>query len=566
MFTTCEQCGVCSSACPITGVDGFNIRRIIRYVELGLIDEIASSPYPWACTTCGRCEDACPNGIAILDVVRTLRSMAPEAYVPETIPPCIRACPAGIDVPGYLRRVAEGKAEEACAVILEKVPFPGILGRACPHPCEDVCRRGEVNEPIAICALKRYAADASHRLSQTGLAINPDTGRKVAVIGAGPAGLTAAFYLRKKGHHVTIFEERSEAGGMMRYAVPYYRIPAAVLEKEIGRILGMGIALKSGRQLGRDFDLSRLRKDGYDAVFLAMGLQKSREIDIEGIDLNGVFWGLDFLRNVKEGKAPTLKERVLVVGGGGVAVDVALTALRSGAGNVTLACLESEDEMPATPEEIELALEEGVTVMNGWGPKRIIGQTGKVVAVELTRCASVFDDQGNFCPVFEDVIKKVEADRVIMAVGQSADLSGLENMSLEKGNIIVDGMTRQTDIEGVFAGGDMTGEGGTIIDAIAAGRRAAVAIDQYLGGVGIIDEAIAGRSPSSAYTGKREKAFADQKRQACSNIPLKERRHGFLEVERGLTKDQAKKEAMRCLQCDLEWKLGRNEGTSNTPS
>jgi NADPH-dependent glutamate synthase beta subunit-like oxidoreductase len=456
-----------------------------------------------------------------------------------------------------------GKAEEACAVILEKVPFPGILGRACPHPCEDVCRRGEVNQSISICALKRYAADASLGLSQTGLTVKPDTGRKVAVIGSGAAGLTAAFYLRKMGHQVTIFEERAEAGGMMRYAVPYYRIPVAVLEQEVDRILSVGIEFKGNKHLGRDFGIKQLQKDGYDAVFLAMGLQKSRKIDIEGIDLDGVLWGLDFLMDVKTGKAPKLQDKVLVVGGGGVAVDVALTALRTGAGDVTLACLESEDEMPATSREIEIVREEGVTVINGWGPKRFIGQKGKVVSVELTKCASVFDNQGNFCPVFEDVIEKVDTDQVIMAVGQSANLSGLANMLPRAGDMNVEEIIQQKEMEGVFAGGDMTGKGGTIIEAIAAGRRAAIAVDQYLGGDGNIDEALAGRLDSSSYKGEREKAFADQKRQAIPCRALTERQSGFLEIEGRLDEAEAIGEAKRCLQCDLEWRLGRNEGASN---
>jgi len=223
MFRACEQCGTCSSACPITGVDGFNIRRILRHIELGLTEEVADSPLPWLCTTCGRCEDACPNGIEILDIIRILHQMAPRQWVPEG-PACVIACPARIDIPGYLRLIAQGKVNEAYALIREKVPFPGILGRVCTRPCEDACRRGDVfNQPIAICALKRYVTDNAQGVPEQVSRIGGDTGHRVAIVGAGPAGLTAAFYLRKKGHQVTVFEARSAPGGMMRSGIPDYR-------------------------------------------------------------------------------------------------------------------------------------------------------------------------------------------------------------------------------------------------------------------------------------------------------------------------------------------------------
>ncbi|MEA2039053.1 MAG: FAD-dependent oxidoreductase, partial [Thermodesulfobacteriota bacterium] len=411
MFSTCEQCGLCSSACPVTGIDGYNIRRMLRHVELGLIDEIADTPFPWFCTTCGRCESVCPNGIGILDIIRPLRAMSPDEFVPDG-PPCIEACPVKIDIPGYLRLIAQGRPDEAYELILEKVPFPGILGRVCTHPCEGVCRRGEVNEPVSICALKRFAADKAGDGFEKALKVEEDTGHRVAVIGAGPAGLTAAFYLRKKGHHVTVFEARSKPGGMMRYGIPYYRLPEAVLEKEINQVLSAGIDLKTDMRLGRDFDLNKLKKDGFEAVFLGLGAQLSRKIDLKGAQSNDVLWGLDFLIDASEGKEIALKDRVLVVGGGNVAVDVALTALRLGAGEVTMACLESREEMPANPWEIEMALEEGVRLMPSWGPKKILSDNGKVSGIELVRCTSVFDDGGNFCPAFDDAKEALEADQV----------------------------------------------------------------------------------------------------------------------------------------------------------
>jgi len=246
MFRVCEQCGCCSSACPLTGKNGFNIRRIIRHLELDLADEVADSPLPWSCTTCGRCEDACPNGIKILDLIRFLRQSSPEKWVPEG-PPCILACPAHINIPEYLRLIAQGKIDEAYALIREKVPFPGILGRVCTRPCEDKCKRGEVNNPVSICVLKRYVADNEKVSQEKFLQVPKDTGHKIAIIGAGPSGLTAAFYIRKKGHQVIIFEEKSEPGGMMYSAIPAYRLPQEVVKKEIQQVLDIGIELKTGK-------------------------------------------------------------------------------------------------------------------------------------------------------------------------------------------------------------------------------------------------------------------------------------------------------------------------------
>jgi len=566
MFRACEQCGCCSCACPITGVDGFNVRRIIRHIELDLITEIAETPFPWSCTTCGRCEAVCPNGIAILDIIRPLRSLSPEAFVPDW-PPCTRACPAGIDVPGYLRLIAEEKPDEACALILEKVPFPGILGRVCMHPCEDACRRLAVfDEPVSICALKRYEADKSDNVFERATKVSENTGSKVAIIGAGPAGLTAAFYLRKKGHEVTIFESRSKPGGMMRYGIPYYRLPEEVLEKEINQVLSVGIGLKTEKKLGRDFDLNTLKEEGYEAIFVATGLQLSRKIDLEGAASDDVLWGIDFLAEISEENKIVLKDRVLVVGGGNVAVDVALTALRIGAKEVTMACLESRDEMPANPWEIDMAVEEGVRLMTSWGPRKIIQNNGKVIGAELIQCASVFDEQGDFFPAFNNITEKVEADQVILAIGQAADLSFIDDngpLAIKKGLIPINPDTQETDMPGVFAGGDVGKGPGTIIDAISAGRRAATAIDQFLGGDGDIAESIAVRPDTRAYNGKREKGFADLKRVETPAIPVSERHDGFKEVDLCFDDAHAIDEAKRCLQCDLELSLAKEARKEN---
>ncbi len=559
MLYACEQCGCCASACPVTGKEDFNVRRIIRYIEMDMAREAADSGKQWTCTTCGRCETVCPNGIAVLDILRPLRVLSPEALVPpEGPPPCSAACPAGIDIPAYLRFIAGGKPEEACAVILEKVPFPGVLGRICMHPCETECRRGEVNQPIAVCALKRYAADKAEGVFERNTKTAESTGKKVAVVGAGPAGLTAAFYLRKKGHEVTVFEARPKPGGMMRYGIPSYRLPEDVLDREIDLVLGIGIELRTGKKLGVDMDLESLRKE-FDAVFLGTGLQESRKIELEGSDAEDVLWGVGFLSQVAQGGDIKLKERVLVVGGGNVAVDVALTALRTGAKEVTMACLEKREEMPANDWEIEQALEEGVRLMPAWGPGRIIADGGKVSGVKLVQCASVFDEEGNFCPAFGEATETVDADQVILAVGQSADLSFAKgaDLKVERGLILIDEETMATGLPGVYAGGDVGKGPGAVIDAIAAGRKAACAIDRFLGGTGDIDETLAEREDTSSYDGKRERGFADRVRAELPKLPLDERHRGFDEVDLRFSDEQAVQEASRCLQCDLELRLVR---------
>ncbi|MEW5724367.1 MAG: FAD-dependent oxidoreductase [Thermodesulfobacteriota bacterium] len=560
LFQTCEQCGLCASACPLTGKDGYNVRRILRHLELDLVEEIAATPQPWQCTTCGRCETVCPNGIALLDLIRPLRALAPDQYVPEATPPCRRACPGDVDVPGYLRLIAAGRPREAYELILESVPFPGVLGRVCTHPCETACRRGEVNQAVSICALKRYAADRAGAPPEAALVVAPDTGRRAAVIGAGPAGLTAAFHLRRKGHQVTMFEAREKPGGMMRYGIPSYRLPEEVLDREIDLVLGLGIELCTGQVLGRDFDLARLKQEGFDAVFLALGLQQSRKIEIEGADRPDVLWGLDFLSQVSRNGRFPVKDRVVVIGGGNVAVDVGLTARKLGAKEVTLACLERPEEIPANPWEVEMAREEGLRFLTSWGPHRILGEGGRVAGIELIECLSVFDRDGRFAPVFGEAVRRVEADQVIMAIGQMADLSclaGEDSCPIRFNLLAADPETGATGAPGVFAGGDVVSGPRTIIEAVAWGKRAAQAMDQYLGGDGRIGFVLQSGGPAPAYDGRREKGFADRVRVQTPTLPLPDRMSLTAEVELCFEDEQARAEAGRCLQCDLEWKLGR---------
>ncbi len=551
-YNLCIGCTRCIRACrDLRGIEAigfvFDEKGQVR------IGALESSLKDSGCKFCTACVEVCPTG-ALMD--KSVRPGKKE----EDLVPCKEACPAHIDIPGYLRLIAEGRRDEANAVIREKAPLPGILGRVCIHPCEDVCRRGEVNEPVSICALKRYAADGEEGLWKKQSTIGEDTGKKVAIIGAGPAGLTAAFYLRKKGHTVTLFEAREEAGGMMRYGIPAYRLPRDILDKEIEDILNTGIELRTGEFLGKDFNLYRLKSVGFDAVFLGVGLQSSRRISIEGADLPDVLWGLDFLGEVAEGKDVRLKDRVIVIGGGNVAVDVALTALRCGAKDIIMACLEGRDEMPAHEWEIEGALVEGVRLMPSWGPRKILSEDGRIKGLELARCVEVFDEKGDFCPIFDDSKETIAGDQVIMAIGQASDLSFLEDdrrISVEKGLIVVDQETLETKMEGVYAGGDVAAMPGAIIHAIAAGRKAASSIDKTLGGIGEIDEVLFEKVAPSQRLG-RDEGFANWPREKAPEIDLTSRREGFREVSLGLADDQALQEARRCLQCDLRLYLGSN--------
>jgi len=552
-YNLCIGCLRCVRACgDLRGVGALGfVWDADGAMQVGMV---AMGPADAGCRFCTACVAVCPTG-ALTD--KALRSGKKEG----DLVPCRAACPVNLDVPGYLRLIAQGRPEAAHAVIREKVPFPGILGRICIHPCEDACRRGEVNDAVAICALKRFASEADLPHPTEVARVKPDTGKQVAVVGAGPAGLTAAFYLRKQGHAVTVYDRAGEAGGMLRYGIPRYRLPAAVLEREIEAVWSLGVKFVPNHILGRDISLARLRQNGARAVFLAVGAPGSRRIPLTGADLPDVLRGVDFLRESASAAAIDLKENVVVIGGGNVAVDVAMTALRRGAANVFIACLESEAEMPAGRREIDTARAEGIRILPSVGPERVVVENGRVTGLDLVSCTCVFDGKGNFCPRFDESSREcLLVDQIILAVGQQTELSfiaGQDPIRVKNGLIVVDEHSLQTGMPGIYAGGDVAAMPGAVIHAVAAGRRAAESIDRALGGSGDIGETFFDRPAPAARLGNTP-GFSDWPRETMPVRSPQTRRADFGEIAIGLGADQARREAQRCLQCDLRLAIGCN--------
>jgi formate dehydrogenase (NADP+) beta subunit len=551
-YTLCIGCTRCVRACrDLRGIGaiGFVWDENGR-VQVGSLGPTLEES---GCKFCTACVEVCPTG-ALRD-----KNIRP-GKVEEDLVPCRTACPAHIDVPGFIRLIAQGRREEADALVREKVPFSGILGRVCIHPCEEVCRRGEINEPVSICALKRYGAEGALGKGKKHAIPPGETGRKAAVVGSGPAGLTVAFYLRKKGHQVTVFERRRKPGGMMRYGIPRYRLPEDLLEREIQSVFDLGVVFRPLQTLGEDFTLEQLMQDGYDVVFMGLGAQASKRLSLEGCDHPDVLWGVDFLGRVAEGEEVSLKERIIVVGGGDLAVDVVLTAFRQGAAEVTMVCLEKRENMPAHSSGVDRALAEGVKLFLSWGPQRIVSDNGKIKGLELIHCVSVFDDQCVFNPSFGGIRQTVEGDQVILAVGRSCDLSFLgpdQEIQVKSGRIVVEEATQETGMKGVYAGGDVVSGPGSLIHAIAAGRKAASAMDIALGGSGDIEEVLVAKGVPGRHLDRHE-SFASWPREKVPELALEKSRDGFEEVFLGFTDEQALKEAARCLQCDLRLYIGSN--------
>lgn len=588
----------------ITNIDGenkifaicncnVNVCYALRTSQLFNTPNMSRSAYvarvtPVDCVACGRCVEYCPAGAVKLGQKLCTKN-GPVEYPKQELPdaakwgpekwtedyrnknrincydtgtaPCKTACPAHIAVQGYLKKAAQGKYQEALALIKKENPFPAVCGRICNRRCEQACTRGTMDQAVAIDEVKKFIAeqDLHARTRYIPPIIPPTSGRlfdeKIAIIGAGPAGLSCAFYLAEKGYHPVVFEKNQKPGGMLRYGIPSFKLEKDVIDAEIDVMRQMGVEICCGVEVGKDVTFEELRKEGYQAFYISVGCQGGRLPGVPGEDAEGTMTAVELLHKVSEDESYPVSGNVVVIGGGNVAIDVARTSIRCGADSVQMYCLESREIMPASSEEIEEAEEEDIQVHCGWGPKEVLTEDGKVAGIILKKCLSVFDENGRFAPVYdENDVRTVPCNHVYFSVGQSILWGNLlegSKVELGRGNgAVADPLTYQTAEPDIFVGGDVYTGPKFAIDAIAAGKEGAVSIHRFV-------------QPNSSLTiGRNRREFVELdkenldiseydngSRQVSGIKKNMDAKHSFRDVHLTFTEEQVKAETARCLGC-----------------
>ncbi|HPD79603.1 MAG TPA: FAD-dependent oxidoreductase [Spirochaetales bacterium] len=567
--------------CNCCGCGCFSMRIANMYRNPDMVrSNFVAQVDPEKCVACGACVENCPSNAAKLGqkicadklgkpekkVLPYDTEWGPDKWNPDYrinrkvvedtgSSPCKAGCPAHIGIQGYMKLAAQGKYTEALELIKQENPFPAVCGRICPRKCESECTRGNLDDPLAIDEIKKFIAEKDlHAGSRYIPRKRHEYGNKIAVIGAGPAGLSCAYFLALDGYNVTVFEKEKLPGGMLTFGIPAFRLEKDVIDAEIDVLRALGVTIKTGIEVGKDVTIPQLRKEGYEAFYIAVGAQAGRMLNLPGEDAAGVMTGLDFLRKVNLGDRPQLSGKVAVIGGGNVAIDVARTAVRTGAQKVTMYCLEKREEMPALPEEIEEALHEGISIENSWGPKQILTRNGKVSGVEFKRCTAVFNAEGKFSPTYnENETITIDADYVLLSVGQAIDWGKLlEGTTIELNpnkTIKVDPITFQTSEPDVFAGGDVVTGPKFAIDAIAVGKEGAISLHRF---VHKGQSLVLGRLKRDYKPLDKENLDLEGYDRIPRQRPLDKETHGApaMRDTRGtFTEDQVKKETERCLSC-----------------
>ncbi|MCX7694422.1 MAG: FAD-dependent oxidoreductase [Caloramator sp.] len=574
--------GKTHAICNCCGCGCFAVRIANMFVNPDMVrSNYVSQVDKDKCVACGECVENCPTNS--LKLGQKLCSKKPIPEIKRELPydtewgpdkwnvdyrinrrvvletgssPCKAECPAHIGIQGYIKLAAQGRYTEALELIKQENPFPAVCGRVCPRYCESACTRGDIDDPVAIDEIKKFIAEQDLNKERRYIPKKRHNyGKKIAVIGAGPAGLSCAYYLAIDGYKVTVFEKEKVLGGMLTLGIPSFRLEKDVVNAEIDILRELGVEFKTGVEVGKGIKLDDLRKQGFEAFYIAIGAQAGRKLKIEGEEAEGVITGVDFLRSVNLGDLKNLNGNVVVIGGGNVAIDVARTAVRIGATNISMYCLEKREEMPALKEEIEEAESEGIVINNSWGPKRILSKNGRVVGVEFKKCISVFDENNKFNPKYdENETMVVEADYVLISVGQAIDWGGLiegTKIELNPNNTIkVDPDTYQTGEKDVFAGGDIVTGPKFAIDAIAMGKEGAISIHRF---VHPGQSLVLGRTKRNYKPFDKEnivlEGYDRMPRQRPVHVDGDKAKETLRDLRGTFTEEQVKRETERCLSC-----------------